>query len=110
METNGLGRKEKQGKDPWDLLPWDSVEQVILVLKMGSVKYGARNWEKGLRVDELFAATIRHLVSWWGGQDRDPESGLPHLAHAITSLLFILAFYVRGMNSAQIDTRPGRAL
>jgi hypothetical protein len=38
-----------------------------------------------------FDAAQRHLWAWWEGEARDPESGLPHLAHAVACLLFVLA-------------------
>lgn len=34
---------------------------------------------------------MRHTLAWHQGEIRDPESGLHHLAHAITCLLFLVA-------------------
>jgi hypothetical protein len=33
---------------------------------------------------------MRHIFSWWDGQNNDVESGQPHLAHAIACLMILL--------------------
>lgn len=101
------GVKNDDGKAPWDLLPFDAVEQIVKVLQHGAKKYAARNWEKGLMLSRPFAAMLRHLTAWWRGTDTDEESGLPHLAHAGCCLLFLLAFTTRGRTD--LDDRPAVA-
>ena len=64
---------------------------------------GARNWEKGMDWSRLYAAALRHLTAWWRGNDIDHESGLPHLAHALCCINFLLAYELRGMGR---DDRP----
>ncbi len=39
--------------------------------------------DKGTRWGRYYAAAQRHLNAFWAGEDMDPESGLPHLAHAM---------------------------
>ncbi len=34
----------------------------------------------------------RHIFAWWGGEDKDPETGFSHLAHAGCCLLFLMEF------------------
>lgn len=83
-------------KDPWHLLPWDSVRQVVQVLAYGAKKYAPNNWQKVPDARErYFSAAERHLIAWQQGEDRDFESGLPHLAHAACCLLFLLWFETR---------------
>lgn len=84
------GRKDDTGKRPWHLLPWDSVSSVVDVMAFGAAKYGRDTWQT-VEQERYFAATIRHLLAWRGGEHLDPESGLPHLAHAACSVLFMLA-------------------
>jgi hypothetical protein len=98
------GRKADDGKLPWDLLPWDAVEEVVKVLQYGAAKYEPRNWEKGIDTTRLFAAMIRHATAWFHGQNRDPESNERHLAHAACCILFLLAQEKRGL--FEFDTRP----
>jgi len=98
------GTKKDDGKDPWDLLAWDAVREVVKVLAFGVRKYERRNWEKGIKYSRCYSAAIRHLTAWWAGEETDNESGLNHLAHAMCCVLFLLAYRVRGMD--QFDDRP----
>ena len=98
------GVKHDGGKPRWDLVPWDAVGAFVDVLTIGAAKYNDRNWEQGITYGRLFAATERHLIAWWDGQDTDPESGQSHLAHAACNVLFMLAFVRRGR--ADLDNRP----
>jgi len=89
--NNNEGRKYDSNKARWDLLPIEQVEKMVQVLTMGSVKYGDNNWqnlESG--VERYYAALMRHLVAWRKGEENDPESGLPHLAHCMTNIVFIM--------------------
>ena len=85
------GKKYDNGKLRYDLVPFAALEEVIKVLGMGALKYGDDNWK---RVDDLerryLSACYRHLGRVMQGEELDQESGLPHLAHAVTSLLFVL--------------------
>lgn len=91
------GRKKDNGKPRWDLLPWAEVEEVVKVLTFGAAKYGDDNWRKVPEARRrYFAAAMRHLVDWELGALLDFESQLPHLAHAICSLLFLMALEREG--------------
>jgi hypothetical protein len=72
-----------------------ALEQVGLVAGYGTHKYDRYNFLKGyawsLSVDALF----RHLVSFLMGEDLDPESGLPHTAHAAWHAMALTSFLVR---------------
>ena len=66
---------------------------VLAVLEFGAQKYAPGNWLKVSEPHERYTnAALRHLVARIEGEVRDPESGLPHLAHAVCSLLFALHF------------------
>jgi hypothetical protein len=66
---------------------------VVRVLTHGANKYGVGNWQHVPEArDRYFAAAMRHLIAWREGQLVDLDSGLPHLAHAAASLLFLLWF------------------
>jgi hypothetical protein len=86
-------RKFDNGKLQWDLLPWDSVEQIVDILTYGAEKYSAESWKL---VDDAsnryFAALLRHLIAYKQGEDVDQESGKLHLAHVATNALFLLWF------------------
>lgn len=86
------GIKHDQGKDRWDLLPCREVEQVVKILTLGAAKYDDHNWQLvvAAKPGRYIAAAFRHIVAWIKGERDDPESGRPHLAHAICCLLFLL--------------------
>jgi len=86
-------RKFDNGKLRWDLLPWDSVEQIVDILTYGEKKYDADSWKL---VDDAenryFSALLRHLIAYKQGEDIDQESSKLHLAHVATNALFLLWF------------------
>lgn len=68
-----------------------TVKTIISVLMHGAKKYEDENWRRvpdGRR--RYYEAALRHIVAWWEGEKNDPESGLPHLAHAVCCLIFIM--------------------
>jgi hypothetical protein len=86
------GRKADAQKLRWDLMPTGPIQEVVEILTLGVTKYDERNWEKGMLWHRPYAAAMRHLWAWWGGEDRDPESGKSHLAHAACNILFLLEY------------------
>ena len=97
------------GKLPYHLVPWDAMDCIVKVLQFGAAKYGERNWEQGGHWLRNFSALIRHVSAWVQGEDLDPESGLPHLAHAGCCILFALAFQLRKIGTddrAKTDQTP----
>ena len=85
--TDG-GTKHDGGKPRMDLLDRVWLEEVAKVLGFGAQKYAAHNWRQGIAQSRLIAAAMRHLMAHNDGEDTDPESGLPHLAHASCCLMF----------------------
>lgn len=98
------GRKDDQDKLRYDLVPPDALEEIVRIYNMGAKKYTDRNWEKGIKFGRVFAAAMRHLWSWWRGEELDPESKLSHLAHAAWNCIALLAYTKRGM--MRFDDRP----
>lgn len=87
-----VGVKLDAGKPRWSLLPFGAIRSVVEVLEYGARKYSPGNWRLVENARErYFDATLRHLTAWWQGETNDPESGLPHLAHAACCVLFLLA-------------------
>jgi hypothetical protein len=102
------GKKHDAGKLRYELLPPDAIAAVAAVMTYGATKYGDRNWEKGMAWSRLRGAAARHLAAFDIGEDNDPETGLPHLAHATCCLMFILAFQLRGLGEDDL-ARAGYA-
>jgi len=99
-KTEGI--KHDQEKPRMDLLPFDTLMAIATVLSYGAEKYDDRNWELGMDWGRIYAATQRHLTAFWSGENIDRESDLPHLWHALCSLMFLATYYNRGVGE---DTR-----
>jgi hypothetical protein len=69
-----------------------AILEVAKVAGFGATKYDRYNYLKGYRWSLSYDALQRHLMQFWGGQDRDEESGLYHLAHAAWHCLALLSF------------------
>jgi hypothetical protein len=68
------------------------MNQTAAVLKFGAIKYAEHNWRKGFAWSRPLAAAMRHILAFNAGEDKDPESGLSHLAHAACCIMFLLEF------------------
>lgn len=88
--------KDDDGKLPLELLPFDALEAIADVLKFGASKYVENNWRGGFKYSRIYGALLRHVIKWWRGEDKDPESGLSHLAHAGCCVLFLIHFTLTG--------------
>lgn len=95
------GIKYDQNKLKFGLIPAEAEAMVAAVLTIGAIKYAPGNWKKiGDIETRYYDACRRHLNSINSGKDFDPETGLPHSAHAICCLLFIL--------QSEIETKIGK--
>lgn len=88
-----------------DLLPVRPLIEIGMVLTYGANKYSPRNWEKGFVWSRPYAAILRHLFAWFGGQTNDPETGFNHLAHAMCEIMFLMEF---SYTHPEMDDRPLR--
>jgi len=94
-----IGKKYDTEKTMWHLLPYDALSYVAQVMTFGARKYGPGNWRQlEAPEDRYFSAMMRHLTAWRSGERFDPETGLPHLAHAATNALFLLWFDLKRAN------------
>lgn len=66
------------------------------VLEFGEKKYARGNWLKGLDTVEIMDSLLRHLVAYNSGENRDEESGLPHVDHVLVNALFLAQMYRYG--------------
>jgi hypothetical protein len=96
-ETTMTGRKDDQGKPPLSLISREFLEGLAQVLAFGAKKYAAHNWRGGMKWSRLADASMRHLLAWVDGEDKDPESGLSHLHHAAFGLMCLSTYQARGL-------------
>lgn len=86
------GIKHDQEKPDMSLLSPIALLKISEVMTFGKRKYSAHNWRGGFVWSRPASAAIRHIFAWLGGEDKDPETGLSHLAHASCCLMFLLEF------------------
>jgi hypothetical protein len=78
-------------KLPLHLWPETATAMGCLGLLDGACKYGRANYrEIGVRASIYVDAARRHLTAWFEGENADPDSGLPHLAHALACLAILV--------------------
>ena len=69
------------------------------VWEHGAKKYARGNWLKGMSWTQGVDSLLRHVTAFLNGEDIDPESGLPHVDHIVTSAKIVSNSY---------HTRPDR--
>ena len=92
-DTNPLNPKDviATNKIPIHLWPTTATAMGAIGLLDGRFKYGNANWrEAGVRASVYVSACQRHLAAWFEGEDSDPDSQLPHLAHALACLAILV--------------------
>lgn len=102
MSNELTGVKHDDGKPDMSLLSSIALIEVAKVMTFGKKKYSANNWRGGFAWTRPLSACLRHVFAFIGGEDKDPETGLSHLAHAICCLMFVLEFTV---TKAGVDDR-----
>jgi hypothetical protein len=82
--------KPAAGKPPLQLLEPAFLVAVADAMGTGFQNYGQRSYvTPGNRYMTYLGAAMRHLMAWAAGEDIDPDSGLPHLAHAGASVMIL---------------------
>ena len=84
-----VGKKNDAEKPPIHMIPAEFIEQVALAFAFGANKYGENNFRQGIKCSRLISAALRHLLAILRGEWLDPESGLPHWAHAGASIAML---------------------
>ena len=80
-----------------------SLMTLAKVAGFGANKYSRGNFLKGYAWSLSFDAMMRHMLAFQMGEDNDPESGLPHTAHAAWHALTLTAYVQRTLGT---DDRP----
>lgn len=91
-------------KAPFSTIPAPVIAELGVAMLEGGLKYGRHNYrEIGVRTSVYYDATMRHLNSYWEGENVDPDSGLSHITKAIASLTVLRDAEIRGK---VFDDRP----
>lgn len=87
---NKNGAVKNDAKKPrMSLIPQLSLLEIAKVMTYGAEKYAAWNWSEGTDYSVLVDAAQRHITAFNCGEDKDPESGLSHLGHAMCCLMML---------------------
>jgi len=92
--------KDIVGSDKVPLHLWPATATTLgaMALLDGALKYGRSNFRVvGVRASIYYDAVNRHINAWFEGEDDDPDSGLPHLAHALACLAVIVDAQAAGV-------------
>lgn len=89
MENQSFVGKTKDlaGKPKLQLLKLHTLAGIARVREFGINKYGNDDLWMDTDPDEYLGASLRHIYKHLSGESLDPESGLPHIHHALTSLM-----------------------
>jgi len=80
-------QKDLKNKPKLQLLKYHALAGIAKVREFGISKYQEDvSWVK-THPDEYIGAALRHLYKHMDGEPLDDESGLPHIDHAMTSLM-----------------------
>lgn len=90
--ARGSGARYNGGKPDLSLIPLCTLEDEAKVWMYGEAKYARFNWMKGMNWSIPLACALRHLAAWQSGEDLDPESGLPHLAHVMCNVRMLTLY------------------
>ncbi len=92
-------------KVPLSLVPAVAIIHAAEAFRDGIKKHGGSyNWrEKKVKASDCVDAAMRHILSWFDGEEFAVDSGVHHLGHAIARLAIILDAYEVG---ALVDDRP----
>ncbi len=85
----GTGTKHDGDKPAMAYLPPHALTEVAKVMTFGAKKYGPFNYLGGISYTRLLSAAFRHGFAILRGEWLDPESGLPHYAHAGACFLML---------------------
>lgn len=104
--TNPITGGMKNAKDErFNYINWTFQAEVARVHHFGASKYSPWNWQKGYEWSLSFDALMRHIISFWTGQEHDEETGLHHLAHADWHLGVLHHFHTNPEKYAELDDR-----
>jgi hypothetical protein len=106
MDTKDTNPKDAVGiaKAAMSCVPNGVLMELGVAMMEGARKYGRHNYRiAGVRASVYYDAFMRHAMSWWEGEDIDPDSGLSHITKAIATLTVLRDAM---MNDMVTDDRP----
>lgn len=90
--TSNTGGEKGVKAARFDLVPVGPLTTVAELYGKGAEKYAPHNWTRGYEWSKSYAALMRHATQFWGGEDNDAETGLPHMASVAFHALALIEF------------------
>ena len=90
--TSSTGGEKGVKPARFDLLPVGPLTTVAKLYGKGAEKYEDHNWRRGYEWSKSYAALMRHATQFWGGEDVDPDTGLPHMASVVFHALALIEY------------------
>lgn len=100
------GIKNDSGKPSVEYIPREALEGAGRAFGFGAQKYAPHNFKLGLAYSRLAGAIMRHLAAFMDNESKDPESGLSHLDHLLSSASMLKYMEV---NRPDMDDRFNKA-
>lgn len=87
----GAVRDGSRGKGRMDLVPPFATFFLSRIFEDGCLKYGSRNWEKGIPVDDYVDSAQRHLEKYKAGMRDEPHLSMAfwNIACALTTAAWV---------------------
>lgn len=102
--STGAVRDIQEGKGRFDLLPTRALRELAIHTEKGAIKYGPRNWEKGIPLSRYVDSALRHSFAALEGQTDEN--------HAVAAVWNWMAFLetrariVAGLLPAELNDLP----
>lgn len=97
-----------RSKPPMSTIPANVLMELGVAMMEGALKYGRHNYRTiPVEASVYYDATMRHLMTWWEGEDIDLASGVSHITKAIASLVVLRDAL---MQETMKDDRPPKSL
>ena len=104
-----IAGRSNQGKNIMHTIDPDFILGIGRISEFGARKYHHRNFlmAPGMPWGDVYESLLRHLFAFWGGEENDEESGMPHLLHAAWN---VMALYTYSHNPEYTpgDNRPSK--
>jgi len=92
-DTEKIDLKYDKGKNRLSLIEPNFILGVGQVLTYGAVKYKPNSWQTLQDAEERYRdALLRHTMAYLNGEKVDTESGISHLKHMATNIMFLQYF------------------
>lgn len=103
--TSPTGGQKGSKLARFDLIPPSVLWELAEHYGKGAEKYDDNNWMKGYDWKLSFASAIRHLMSFWKGEDYDTDVPIAPTKHVVAAAWHCIALAWFMDNMPQYDTR-----